>query len=174
MILEKSNSSLSKLINIEYIGLGFGIFLTALLFTRIGDLGNDTAMIISYTLTMVSFIRLLGWSWYKIKHLLRINLASDTILDTKKSMERFRLMISREKLFAIIFTPILAMALYTLRLRWLHHKNVMDALYANIFTVIVAYVCALTIALLVYGRFYLQNIKSIVKNLEEIESFGSK
>ena len=86
-------------------------------------------------------------------------------------MEKLKLMIAKEKLYFFVLTPVLVVSLVPVLMKWLFNVNALDNLWDFIPRIVIGCAAIIICSVWAYNKIYFKNISSIVKNLEEIESF---
>lgn len=173
MLKDKSKNTIRNILNFEYTGLivcSILILVFALQFTTI--FGN-TLMMAAYFISLLFIIASLVLFYYKHKMLTSLNFSSSKVSDTARTLERFRLLVSKERLWTFICSPVIIAALLIVFTKWVRNIDIMDMPDVFLPRIIIGSVALLISLAVLYRLLYFNNIKAIKQNLEEIEQFRS-
>jgi len=171
IIKDRAHSSLEKIKNIEYLSAGLCLFFIILALLMAGQVGRAPVMVISYIIVLSTLTLGTAWYIYKIVYLSKIDLSAGAVTDTAKKIQRFRLFIIRERLASFISVLFWLPFYYLLVFQWVHHKSALDYLPFAIISIIIALVFGIGGSVIIYRRYYLNHLQTILTNLEEIKAF---
>ena len=166
MLHKKSDKSLNKLVNMDFIGIiiGFLVIPAAiwLYFVRNYYYGNLLSVkILSVVLVAVAAI-LIIWYYFKLKHLKKIDF-SKSIKENMSCVTKYAIMVKQEKMASyFILTPVL----YFLGI-YCYYELKADVSYWTL--LIVAFIVGVILAVWSYKKIYDTNIQSIKLNLGELK-----
>ncbi len=174
MLTDKSASAVDKLKSVEYLGIGFCSLLLLTFLVNVQRVGSGAAMVMAYIITVASVIVTIAMSLYKLSCLSQIDFSSNTVTETAKKMQWFRLVIARERLWSVICSPVVILAPFIVVVKWIHHKDLLANPGPYLWHVVLAIVLLIAGTLLIYPKLYFSRINSIIQNLKEIELFRSE
>lgn len=164
--LDKSNGYLSTLLKNEYTGLLFVIvLLVALLFLTDRALSSATAMA-GYIILLLSLLAKISTAIYKIALIKQIDLAVDSITDFALKIDRFRLLVTRERLVGLSLIPFGMVSLY-LFIDGYQFQQLIDILPR----LIISIVLAIIISYFMYKKSYFNKIKAIKEHIKAVKDF---
>jgi len=163
MVHKRSNKSLSKLTNTEFIGIIIALVFIPFLIWLYGTFLFESMLSVKvFTIACTVYIVLsLIWSWYKLKKIMKIDF-SKNVKDSFFCINKYNIMIKQEKIAISIFAPILALS----GAFCYYEFNVGISLW----TFLVVWITILTvISFWIYKKIYDPHIQSIKKGLEELK-----
>lgn len=170
MLKNKSEDSVTKMLNMEYLGEIIACAVLLLLLTN-PLTGEGTALAACYFLSAALVASAALFSGYKIRHLRSIDLAANAVTDAIRKVESFRLMISIERVISIICAPILLVGMFAVMMRYIYKIDVFDNIAASLPRLLLGFIAATIGLLVVYKRFYYPTLKKLTASLKEIEQF---
>lgn len=173
MLKDKSKSAISSMINYEYLGASVCAVLVLVYLMLINTAFENTLMTVSYFMSLLFIVTSLALCFYKIKMLNSVDLASGSVTGNAKTMELFRLFITKERLASLVLSPVLIFTLVVVFARWVKHENIFDFTASYISRIVLGSIIAVIAMVILYSRLYFRNIKQITDNLEEIEKFSN-
>lgn len=171
MLENKSRSAVKNILIYEYMGLALCILLAIVYILLFNTVFENTLLTASYFVSFAFIISSLFMFYKKYKMLSAIDPSKNNVSETAQTTERFRLLVSKERLWTIILSPLIISSTLVVMAKWVKDIDVMDmpdVFLPRILTGIVAIIVSL---LLVYKLLYFKSIKTIKDNLEEIKKF---
>ena len=171
MIRQRSTDAIGQMLNAEYLSTAVCALLLLVLFCSVpfftGMTGLMVAFVISVLLTGAGF----AWNLYKIRFLQQLSFGNTPVADMAEKLERFRLMMIREKMTGFILGPVIMGALLPLAHKLVNGDN--PFLYLKMYGIRLAlgYEAFIVLTILGYQKFYFRNIRSILEHLQEIRAF---
>lgn len=163
---EKSRGYLFTLLRNEYTGLSLVIILlVALLSLTDRALSSITAMT-GYVILLFSLLAKIGVMIYKITLLKQIDLATDAIADCALKIDRFLLLITRERLIGLSLVPFGLVSLY-LFIDGYQFQQLIDILPR----LIISIALVTTISYFMYKKAYFKKIKAIKEHIKAVKDF---
>lgn len=169
MLQEKSGSRIARLLRAEYLSAA----VSAIVLVLFGFIaGCNTAQILGpYIISVLLLAASTAWSLYKIIFLLKTDLPEAPVSEAALRVQRFQLMITRERIWIFILVPVLMAALMPVLLQWLYHKDIMDMWQSYLARWVAGCIIFYISAYFIYGRLYFHNLKLLSKEMEEIRAF---
>lgn len=171
MLHQNLGSTFKKITNVEYINMVATILLFTILAVQAGRFGNDAKLLWCYIFMMATGLASLIFSWYKIRFLSGLEAGQTPVVTLAEKTERFRLLISKERMIFIVTGPALIFTFYAVMAYLINDTNIFTKPVSYIPMIITGVVSYLILLVLVYNMFYFRNIRSIKNNLKEIEEF---
>lgn len=165
MMHNKSGRSLKNMLNVEYAGAITCILLLVVFLPMTGRAFSSMAALLAYIVLIIAIAVSLGLSVYKIRQLSDIDMGSSTITDVTYRIQRFRLLISKERVIGTCLLPIVILCAYI----FVDQKSFIE-LMNYLPKMIVGCVAGVAASLMLYKKLYFNNIKQITQTLEEINS----
>ncbi|MFC3199553.1 hypothetical protein ACFOET_18195 [Parapedobacter deserti] len=163
---EKSNGYLTTILRNEYTGLSLVIILlVALLSLTDRALSSVTAMA-GYIILLLSLLAKICTAVYKIVLIKRIDLAADSLTDFALKMDRFHLLVAKERLVGLSSIPFGLVSLYLL-IDGYRFQQLIDILPR----LIISIVLAIAISYFMYKKSYFDKIKDIKEHIKAVKHF---
>ncbi len=171
MLENKSRSAVKNILIYEYMGLAICILLTIVYVLLFNTVFENTLLTASYFTSFAFIIGSIGMFYKKYKMLSAIDLSKNSVSETAQNTERFRLLVSKERLWTIILSPLIISSTLVVMAKWVKDIDVMDMPDVFLPRILIGIVAIIASLLLVYKLLYFKSIKTIKDNLEEIKKF---
>lgn len=168
MMHSKSGRPLKSMLNTEYAGAITCILLLVVFLPMAGRAFSSMAALLAYVVLIIAIAISLGLSVYKIRQLSDIDMGDSTITDVTYRIQRFRLLISKERLIGTCLLPLIILCAYI----FVDQKSYTE-LVNYLPRLIIGCVAGVAVSLMLYKRLYFNNIKQITQTLEEVNSLKS-
>lgn len=171
MLENKSRSAVKNILIYEYMGLALCILLTIVYILLFNTVFENTLLTASYFVSFAFIISSLFMFYKKYMMLSAINPSKNSVSETAQTTERFRLLVSKERLWTIILSPLIISSTLVVMAKWVKDIDVMDMPDVFLPRILIGIVAIIASLLLVYKLLYFKSIKTIKDNLEEIKKF---
>ena len=171
MLENKSRSAVKNILIYEYMGLALCILLTVVYILLFGTIFDNTLLTASYFISFTFIIGSMLMFYKKYKMLSAIDPSKNNVSETAQTTERFRLLVSKERLWTIILSPLIISSTLVVMAKWVKDIDVMDMPDVFLPRILIGIVAIIVSLLLVYKLLYFKSIKTIKDNLEEIKKF---
>lgn len=171
MLENKSRSAVKNILIYEYMGLALCILLTIVYILLFNTVFENTLLTASYFVSFAFIISSLFMFYKKYKMLSAMDPSKNSVSETAQTTERFRLLVSKERLWTIIFSPLIISSTLVVMAKWVKDIDVMDMPDVFLPRILIGIVAIIVSLLLVYKLLYFKSIKTIKDNLEEIKKF---
>lgn len=171
MLENKSRSAVKNILIYEYMGLALCILLTVVYILLFGTIFDNTLLTASYFVSFTFIIGSMLMFYVKYKMLAAIDPSKNSVSETAQTTERFRLLVSKERLWTIILSPLIISSTLVVMAKWVKDIDVMDMPDVFLPRILIGIVAIIVSLLLVYKLLYFKSIKTIKDNLEEINKF---
>lgn len=171
MLENKSRSAVKNILIYEYMGLALCILLTIVYILLFNTVFENTLLTASYFVSFAFIISSLFMFYAKYKMLSAMDPSKNSVSETAQTTERFRLLVSKERLWTIIFSPLIISSTLVVMAKWIKDIDVMDMPDVFLPRILIGIVAIIISLLLVYKLLYFKSIKTIKDNLEEIKKF---
>ncbi len=171
MLENKSRSAVKNILIYEYMGLALCILLTVVYILLFGTIFNNTLLTASYFVSFTFIIGSMFMFYVKYKMLAAIDPSKNSVSETAQTTERFRLLVSKERLWTIILSPLIISSTLVVMAKWVKDIDVTDMPDVFLPRILIGIVAIVVSLLLVYKLLYFKNIRTIKDNLEEIKKF---
>ena len=172
MMKEKSHDQIGRIMNIEYLSLAVSGLVMMVFLLRAASINyTNTALAVSYWVTVFLFGVCTAWYAYKLHFLQNTDLGNQSVLDATERMQRFRFMIAREKIWAFILMPFIMAAAVAVLFKWIHNIDVFVHWQGFALKIVLGYIFGVVLSYWAYGKLYFRNIKQIIANLNQIREF---
>ncbi|MBN8669043.1 MAG: hypothetical protein J0L80_00030 [Chitinophagales bacterium] len=171
MLENKSRSAVKNILIYEYMGLALCILLTIVYILLFNTVFENTLLTASYFVSFAFIISSLFMFYKKYKMLSAIDPSKNSVSETAQATERFRLLVSKERLWTIILSPLIISSTLVVMAKWVKDIDVMDMPDVFLPRILIGIVAIIVSLLLVYKLLYFKSIKTIKDNLEEIKKF---
>ncbi len=171
MLENKSRSAVKNILIYEYMGLALCILLTIIYILLFNTVFANTLLTASYFISFAFIIVSILMFYKKYKMLSAIDPSKNSVSETAQTTERFRLLVSKERLWTIILSPLIISSTLVVMAKWVKDIDVMDMPDVFLPRILIGVVAIIASLLLVYKLLYFKSIKTIKDNLEEIKKF---
>jgi len=171
MLETKSKNAVRNILRYEYLGLAMCFVLVVVYLLQFGTVFESTVLTASYFISLAFIISSMVMFYYKYKMLAAIDPGKNSVSETAQTTERFSLLISRERLWSIILSPLIISSTLVVIAKWVKDIDVMEMPDVFLPRIIIGIIALMVSLLLVYRLLYFNNIKTIKDNLEEIKKF---
>ncbi|MFN4248313.1 MAG: hypothetical protein ACK4EY_11345 [Flavipsychrobacter sp.] len=171
MLENKSRSAVKNILIYEYMGLALCILLTIVYILLFNTVFENTLLTASYFVSFAFIISSLFMFYKKYMMLSAIDPSKNSVSETAQTTERFRLLVSKERLWTIILSPLIISSTLVVMAKWVKDIDVMDMPDVFLPRILIGIVAIIVSLLLVYKLLYFKSIKTIKENLEEIKKF---
>lgn len=171
MLENKSRSAVKNILIYEYMGLALCILLTIVYILLFNTVFENTLLTASYFVSFAFIISSLFMFYKKYKMLSAMDPSKNSVSETAQTTERFRLLVSKERLWTIILSPLIISSTLVVMAKWVKDIDVMDMPDVFLPRILIGIVAIIVSLLLVYKLLYFKSIKTIKDNLEEIKKF---
>lgn len=171
MLENKSRSAVKNILIYEYMGLALCILLTIVYLLLFNNVFENTLLTASYFVSFAFIISSLFMFYKKYKMLSAMDPSKNSVSETAQTTERFRLLVSKERLWTIILSPLIISSTLVVMAKWVKDIDVMDMPDVFLPRILIGIVAIIVSLLLVYKLLYFKSIKTIKDNLEEIKKF---
>lgn len=174
MMLEgKSKSALRGILYYEYAGLVMCFILAIIYLLMFNTVTGNTILFASYIASFAFIIAGIIMFYFKYRLLSTLDFGRSAVSTTARNIERFRLLVSKERMWSIAASPLIITSTMVVMAKWVRDIDVMDMPDVFLPRILLG-IAALIIALLVvYRLLYFNSIQKIKANLQEIENFRS-
>lgn len=170
MLKDRSGNAINKMLQWEWANAVTG-GICLVVFLAMWPARGTGAILACYLVSLLLFVATLGFAVYKIRLLGAIDLGTQAVTDAGEKIERFRLIMARERIAAIFLLPPVMVVVYAVVHYWVHNQNLFDKPGAYLWQIGLGVAAALTGALVTYRVVYFNGIKKIKSNLAEIAAF---
>lgn len=171
MLENKSRSAVKNILIYEYMGLALCVLLTIVYILLFNTVFENTLLSASYFVSFAFIISSLFMFYKKYMMLSAIDPSKNSVSETAQTTERFRLLVSKERLWTIILSPLIISSTLAVMAKWVKDIDVMDMPDVFLPRILIGIVAIIVSLLLVYKLLYFKSIKTIKDNLEEIKKF---
>lgn len=171
MLHERNTSSLKSIMNMEWLGIALSAIALLILLGQISRVSNSTGMILCYAVTLLLLVAASFLGLYKIQYLSKLNAGTEPVSNMAEKIERFRLMIARERIASIILGPVLVAMSYVVILYLVMGINILDNPAKFLPLIGIAVGAYMVTVLALYKKLYFNQISAINNNLKEIADF---
>lgn len=171
MLENKSRSAVKNILIYEYMGLALCILLTIIYILLFNTIFENTLLTASYFVSFAFIISSMFMFYIKHKMLSAIDPSKNSVSETAQHTERFRLLVSKERFWTIILSPLIISSTLVVMAKWVKNIDVMDMPDVFVPRILIGIVAIIASLLLVYKLLYFKSIKTIKDNLEEIKRF---
>ncbi len=171
MLTDKATTAMDKMRSYEYFGVGACCLLLLLFLLNIQRIDNTIIMEISYSIMLAGTATSLFIGIYKLKVLSQIDFSNASVIQTTDKIQRFRLLVAREKLWSILLSPFVLGAAYIVVFKWVNHRDLLSEPKTFIIRGAIALVVMIAALLIIYPKVYFARINTILGNLKEIDTF---
>lgn len=171
MLENKSRSAVKNILIYEYMGLALCLLLTIIYILLFNTVFANTLLTASYFISFAFIIVSILMFYKKYKMLSAIDPSKNSVSETAQTTERFRLLVSKERLWTIILSPLIISSTLVVMAKWVKDIDVMDMPDVFLPRILIGVVAIIVSLLLVYKLLYFKSIKTIKDNLEEIKKF---
>lgn len=171
MLENKSCSAVKNILIYEYMGLALCILLAIVYILLFNTVFENTLLTASYFVSFAFIISSLFMFYKKYKMLSAMDPSKNSVSETAQTTERFRLLVSKERLWTIILSPLIISSTLVVMAKWVKDIDVMDMPDVFLPRILIGIVAIIVSLLLVYKLLYFKSIKTIKDNLEEIKKF---
>ena len=171
MLENKSRSAVKNILIYEYMGLALCILLTIVYILLFNTVFENTLLTASYFVSFAFIISSLFMFYKKYMMLSAMDPSKNSVSETAQTTERFRLLVSKERLWTIILSPLIISSTLVVMAKWVKDIDVMDMPDVFLPRILIGIVAIIASLLLVYKLLYFKSIKTIKDNLEEIKKF---
>ncbi len=171
MLQDKAKPAIGRMLGFEYTSVVVCALLLIFWSLQYYTLSMGTLLAVSYIVSLLFIVFGLAFGLYKINLLGKIDLAADSVSATAQKTTSFRRLISKERLYSFILSPLIIASVLVVIAQWVNHHNVIDMLDLYLPRIIIAYALLFIGILIVYKKVYFDSIKQINANLEEIKKF---
>lgn len=171
MLENKSRSAVKNILIYEYMGLALCILLTIVYILLFNTIFENTLLTASYFVSFAFIIGSIFMFYIKHKMLAAIDPSKNSVSETAQTTERFRLLVSKERLWTIILSPLIISSTLVVMAKWVKDIDVIDMPDVFLPRILIGIVAIIVSLLLVYKLLYFKSIKTIKDNLEEIKKF---
>lgn len=171
MLENKSRSAVKNILIYEYMGLALCVLLTIVYILLFNTVFENTLLTASYFVSFAFIISSLFMFYKKYMMLSAIDPSKNSVSETAQTTERFRLLVSKERLWTIILSPLIISSTLVVMAKWVKDIDVMDMPDVFLPRILIGIVAIIVSLLLVYKLLYFKSIKTIKDNLEEIKKF---
>lgn len=164
--LDQSSGYLSTLLRNEYTSLSFVIILLVALLSMTDRAFSSVTSMTGYVILLLSLFAKIGVMIYKIALLKQTDLAKDSITDFALKIDRFHLLIIRERLIGLSLIPFGLVSLYLFIDGYQFHQliDILPRLIISIALVI-------TISYFMYKKAYFKKISAIKEHIKAVKDF---
>lgn len=163
---DKSRGYLNRILRDEYIGLSFVVILLIALLSLTDRALSAVPAMTGYVILLFSLLAKIGTAIYKIALIKQIDLAADSLTDFAIKMDRFQLLVTRERLIGLSSIPFGLVSLYLL-IDGYQFQQLIDILPRLVLSVVLAVV----ISYFMYKKSYFDKIKEIKEHIKAIKDF---
>lgn len=171
MLENKSRSAVKNILIYEYMGLALCILLTIVYILLFNTIFENTLLTASYFVSFAFIISSLFMFYKKYKMLSAMDPSKNSVSETAQTTERFRLLVSKERLWTIILSPLIISSTLVVMAKWVKDIDVMDMPDVFLPRILIGIIAIIASLLLVYKLLYFKSIQTIKDNLEEIKKF---
>lgn len=171
MLHEKNASSLKGIMNMEWLGILIIVCTMAILLGNMPRVAGNTGLMACYVITMVLILSSGIFGLYKLYFLTRLDAGTVPVSDMAEKMQRFSLMIAKERIVALLAGPVLVVLAYVVVLFLVTGMNALDNPTRFIPFVGIAVLAYIVTVLVLYRKIYFEQIQKINNNLREIAEF---
>lgn len=171
MLENKSRNAVKNILIYEYMGLALCMLLTIVYILLFNTVFENTLLTASYFVSFAFIISTLFMFYAKYKMLSAMDPGKNSVSETAQTTERFRLLVSKERLWTIILSPLIISSTLVVMAKWVKDIDVMDMPDVFLPRILIGIVAIIVSLLLVYKLLYFKSIKTIKDNLEEIKKF---
>lgn len=171
MLQEKNAGSVKGIMNMEWLGIFIIVSVMTILLGNISRVAGNTGLMVCYITTMVLMLAVAFFGLYKLHFLTRLDAGTVPVSDMAEKMQRFRLLIAKERIVSLFVGPVLVVACYVVILFLMVGINALDNPARFIPLVGIAILAYIVTVLLLYKKLYFEQIEKINNNLREIEEF---
>jgi hypothetical protein len=126
MLENKSRSAVKNILIYEYMGLALYILLTIVYILLFNTVFENTLLTASYFVSFAFIISSLFMFYKKYMMLSAIDPSKNSVSETAQTTERFRLLVSKERLWTIILSPLIISSTLVVMAKWVKDIDVMD------------------------------------------------
>lgn len=163
---DKSRGYLNTILRDEYIGLSLVVILLVALLSLTDRAFSAAPAMTGYIILLFSLLAKIGTAIYKIGLIKQIDLAADSLTDFAIKMDRFQLLVTRERLIGLSSIPFGLVSLYLL-IDGYQFQQLIDILPRLVLSVVLAVV----ISYFMYKKSYFDKIKEIKEHIKAIKDF---
>jgi hypothetical protein len=98
----------------EYFRIGFCGFLVVVFSLLIYKVNNNPPIILSFAVVLIANVLSMGMGIYKLSYLPLAYFDNNAVSDSAQQIQRFNIMIRRERAFSVLFSPLLITSLFIL------------------------------------------------------------
>lgn len=100
-----------------------------------------------------------------------LNYNIGTVTQTAETLERFRLLVVKERMWSLLLSPAIVFTVLVVIAQWVKQIDLFDAIDIYLPRIIIGSVAVIILLLFTYKDLYFKNIREIKANLDEIEKF---
>jgi hypothetical protein len=173
LVKDRSGNEIAKMLNWEYITLAVYSLLVVVYIAMGKTTASDRGVMLCYALSLLFIVMGVFYTLYKIRRFGKMDFGVQSITATKEELERFRILMARERVWGLILLPFLLLAIYVVVNYWVHGVSILDHFEAYSLRIIIAVVAAVVGSLYIYRKLYFDTIAKLKQNIQEIREFTS-
>jgi hypothetical protein len=170
MLAGRSSSHISRFTGMEYLSLSISAIVLIVFVGMLHKVRSEMQIIVPYILSIILLLTSVAWNIFKLRLLSRIDAYRDNVVNTRERVERLRLLLSKEKIWSIALMPLVIFCLAPVLHNWIYGSLFLDHIRVYIPRIVAGYALAVVLTWWLYKTFYAKGIRTILHNLEEIES----
>lgn len=174
MLHDKSGNAIRRMLNLEYLSLAVVVPVLLVFLVMFNRLGHDEVLTGCYLFSFAYLVLSVVLGVYKVRFLMATEPGNQGVTEMANRIEKFRLLIAKERLLGIISLPFVMLAVYAVINYWVHGENIFNRFDAYFPRIIIGIVAATAIALAVYSIVYFRSIRQIKNALLEIKKFRNE
>lgn len=171
MLKDKSQNAANRILRYEYIGAAICIILAVLYIAMFNTAFTNTGMTICYFISLLWILAGIALFYIKYNMLSSLHFGESSITHTAATIERFRLLVVKERIWSLWLSPMLIFTVFVVIMQWVRHEDVFANINDYLVRIITGSVAAIIALVFVYRALYFKSIQEIKSNLEEIEKF---
>lgn len=171
MLKEKSANAVSRILRFEYLSAATCILLLVIYSCMYYTAFYSTGMAVCYTLSVVWLVASLVLFYKKYHMLSSLNYNSGTVSQTAETLERFRLLVIKERVWSLLLSPAIIFTVLVVIARWVKHVDIFEYIDVYLPRIIIGSIVTILLLAFTYRDLYFKNIREIKTNLDEIAKF---
>ena len=168
MLKSKSENAINRMLYYEYLNTGVCFILMVIYLVMYKTLGAGTGIAVCYIISFILMIITLIVFYIKYTLLSSLDFGTNSVSNTAKKLEQFRLLIAKERSWSLLLSPLAISTVVVVMAYWVRHSNVFDYLSLYLPLIIIGSIVTIIAVAFIYKSVYFKSIKDIKNNLSEM------